>query len=110
MHERGAVARAVTGVIQSSHGRRPLRVELELGPDVHSSSVELYWREFATDTIAADAVLSFGVALDELVCLLCHGHFRGSQLTICPRCGGDGLVVDAAPEVAIAEIVFSDQD
>ena len=60
--------------------------------------------------MAADVDLMLGAARDELVCLVCHEHFRGTKLTTCPSCDGDGIVVTPAPEVAVTEIAFSEWD
>jgi Zn finger protein HypA/HybF involved in hydrogenase expression len=99
VHERGAVADAVREVVERSKGRPVRRAVLMLGPGVEPASVELYWRELAAGTSAADAALVCEYALDGLVCTECQEPYLGTRLDLCPRCGGEGLITSPAPEV-----------
>jgi hydrogenase nickel incorporation protein HypA/HybF len=105
MHERGAVADAVNDVVERSGGKPVSRVVLLLGSQVEPAAVELYWRELAAGTGAADAVLTCALALDELACTECGHSYFGTKIDPCPHCGGIGLVVSPAPEVAVARFV-----
>jgi Zn finger protein HypA/HybF involved in hydrogenase expression len=104
MHERAAVANALRQVVERSGRSSVTRVVLNVGADLQPETVQLYWRELARGTNAADASLEIERAADVLVCTSCAKRYFGTKLDCCPRCGSDGLIVEAAPEVAVAEL------
>lgn len=101
MHERGLVSRAAAELLGSVGNGTIGRVVLSVGPDTDKGVVEEAWRSATAGTGIASARLELADATHELVCLECSGSYRGSKLSSCPVCGGNGLVVDRAPEVAV---------
>ena len=101
MHERGLVSRAAAELIDSLGDSPVLSVELCIGPDTDRKVVEDAWRSVTAGTPMASARLDWVEASHELSCLDCGTGYRGRKLSICPSCGGNGLVVERAPEVAV---------
>ena len=100
MHERAAVTAALSDLLRESGGR-VARVEAVLGPGVDPSVVTGIWEETVSGTAAADADLVLVDGADTLRCLGCGDDYGGSKLDPCPECGGDGLVIDPAPEFEV---------
>jgi Zn finger protein HypA/HybF involved in hydrogenase expression len=101
MHERGLVSKAAAELLGSMGDRTIGRVVLSVGPDTDKGVVEEAWRSATVGTEIASARLELAEATHELLCLECSGSYRGGKLSSCPACGGNGLVVERAPEVAV---------
>jgi Zn finger protein HypA/HybF involved in hydrogenase expression len=102
MHERGLVSAAAAELLSSLGEERIDSVTLSVGPDTDRGVVEAAWRSATAGTPIATAQLELAVATHELVCLECSAAYRGGKLTTCSECGGNGLVVERAPEVSVA--------
>jgi Zn finger protein HypA/HybF involved in hydrogenase expression len=100
MHERAAVSGALAEMMAESGGS-VTEVIAAVGPDVDLGVVTGIWEEMVFGTVAATARLVCEPAVDTLRCIDCGDDYRGSKLDRCPGCGGDGLVIVAAPEFEI---------
>lgn len=103
MHEIGAVHAAAVGFLPEVAGQPVRRVTLGLGPGVDPDVVDTTWRSAVQDSPAATAEVIWSRQQDLLRCLGCLTDYRGGKLDRCPSCGSDGLVIEAAPEVAVIE-------
>ncbi len=102
MHETGLLRAAVSALVAAAEG--PVgRVRLAIGAGVDREAAEAAWRTASAGTPAAAARVEWLAALDRLSCLTCGGSYEGDRLTRCPTCGGDGLVVEPAPEIVIVD-------
>ncbi|HLZ37445.1 MAG TPA: hydrogenase/urease maturation nickel metallochaperone HypA [Mycobacteriales bacterium] len=103
VHEWGLVGAAASALTEAS-GAVPLaRVVFEIGPGMDSEVVDAAWTSTVAGSGLAGAEVRWEQVQDALACLSCGSEYRGSALTPCPSCGGSGLVVTAAPEIAIVE-------
>ena len=100
MHERAAVTAALLSMLAETGGA-VTRVVAEVGTGVDPEVVAGIWEETVADTPAASAELVCEPAHDLLRCLACGSDYAGSKLDLCAACGGDGLVIKAAPEFVI---------
>lgn len=103
MHEWGLVHAAASALTEASAGVPLARVVFEIGPGMDSEAVAAAWTSTVEGSGLAGAEVRWEQAQDALACLSCGSDFRGNALTRCARCGGTGLVVTAAPEIAIVE-------
>jgi hydrogenase nickel incorporation protein HypA/HybF len=103
MHETGLLRAAVAELAAQTHGRAVRRVVLAVGPGADLDAARHAWAEAARDTPVAGAAVRWSTAQDELSCLDCGAGYAGDRLTVCPDCGGTGLVVEAAPELSIMD-------
>lgn len=97
MHERAAVTSGILALLEESGGAI-VRVVAEIGPGVDRAVVTAIWEELMP---GSDAELVLAEAFDLVRCLACGADHRGSKLDPCPECGGDGLVIEKAPEFVI---------
>ena len=100
MHERAAVTMALAELIASAD-RGIGRVEARIGSGLDVAVVESTWAQAAAGTRAQASVLVCEAALDVLMCLECSETYEGDKLSQCSSCGGNGLVISAAPEFVI---------
>jgi Zn finger protein HypA/HybF involved in hydrogenase expression len=98
MHERAVVFGEVATLLEAACGRRPHTIVVELGPGMTQPVVESAWDEAVRGTTLERAPVRWRRASDTLRCLDCADEYPGEPLTRCPHCGGDGLVVEPAPE------------
>jgi Zn finger protein HypA/HybF involved in hydrogenase expression len=103
MHEIGLLHAAVAELTARCDTDAVRQVRVAIGPDVDRAVAEAAWANAAAGTPAEGAVVTWERALNTLCCLDCGGLYPGGRLDRCPRCGGDGLVVDAAPELALED-------
>jgi hydrogenase nickel incorporation protein HypA/HybF len=103
VHEGGLADGAVTALLAAAGGRPVTRVRVTVGPAVDIEAVRAQWEHAAEATLLAAAAVEWSTATDELTCLECGDDYRGTRLTCCPGCGGTGLVVAAAPELAVED-------
>lgn len=101
MHERALVSEVAMAVTTAAAGAPVGRVTLSVGPDTNAAVVEETWRTTTAGTPLGDATLACVVHPHGLQCLDCGVEFEGGKLSRCPACGGNGLVVTPAPEVAL---------
>jgi Zn finger protein HypA/HybF involved in hydrogenase expression len=101
MHEVGLLAAAIAELAAAAGGSPVERVELALGPGVDPQVARQGWTQAARGSVAEAAAVTWTRVLDTLVCLGCGHEYAGEHLSVCPRCGGDGLVVVAVPEIDI---------
>jgi Zn finger protein HypA/HybF involved in hydrogenase expression len=101
---RRSVADAVREIVERSRGRPVERVVLALGPYAERWHVERYWCELSEGTSAGEATLTCEQVLDGLICADCRDPYFGTCLDLCPRCGGEGLLVAPAPDVAVVAL------
>jgi len=100
MHERAAVTGALSSMLAETGGAVK-RVVAEVGIGVDPDVVVGIWEETVAGTPAAAAELVCVPAHDLLRCLACGSDYAGSKLDSCSACGGDGLVIKAAPEFVV---------
>lgn len=100
MHEAGLLSAAVSALTERRS--EPVRaVVLAVAPTVDVDAARAAWDAAAAGTVLADAEVSFATAQDTLQCLDCSHEYDGNRLTVCPQCGGNGLVVHEAHELEI---------
>jgi Zn finger protein HypA/HybF involved in hydrogenase expression len=100
MHEAGLLSAAVSALAERRS--EPVReVVLAVAPSVDVEAARVAWDAAASGTVLADAQVSFTTARDTLQCLDCGHEYDGDRLTVCPQCGGNGLVVHEAHELEI---------
>lgn len=105
MHERALVSRTASELLDSLGDERVDSIVLSIGPDTDTEVVQEAWRSATAGTSIAVARLELTQAKHELVCIECGAVYHGGKLSLCPQCGGNGLVVERAPEVAVAGLV-----
>jgi Zn finger protein HypA/HybF involved in hydrogenase expression len=103
MHERGLVSKAAAELASRIGDRQVDSITLSIGPDTQREVVEDAWRSATAGTPIADTPIEWVSGAHELVCLDCGASYRGRKLTPCARCGGNGLIVEAAPEVVVMD-------
>lgn len=102
MHERGLVSRAAADLLCALGSARVDSIMLSIGPDTDKEVVREAWRSATAGTPIASARLELAKATHELLCIECGASYQGGKLSPCSECGGNGLVVQRAPEVAVA--------
>lgn len=102
MHELARVAEAAVALASLAGDGRVSSVTLALSPETDVTVVEQAWSS-ATVGATEDAVLVCNVQEHGLSCLECGTDYHGDKLTPCPTCGGNGLIVDRAPEVELVD-------
>lgn len=102
MHEIALVNAAAQAFIAEVDGGSVSSVTMAIGPKVERDVASSAWETAVSGTTVAGATLQFVDVFDELQCLDCQHEFPGDRLTLCPKCGGTGLVVGEAEEVSIA--------
>lgn len=103
MHERGVIGLVVHELLADAGGRPVGTVTVEVGPDVSMEAACAAWESAAEGTVAATAAVSWVTRPHGLRCFECGLGYRGDRLDSCPGCGGNGLVVEAAPEARLAQ-------
>ncbi|NIA25312.1 MAG: hydrogenase maturation nickel metallochaperone HypA [Gammaproteobacteria bacterium] len=101
MHEQGLIAGVVAEVVERAGSGRVAQVVVTVGPDVDHLVVKTAWLSAVIGTTAETADLVVEKALDTMRCFTCGIEYEGGKLDPCPECGRDGLVIRAAPEVAL---------
>lgn len=101
MHERAVVFETARKLAMLAGDDPVGAVTLGVNPETDSAVVESAWRDATLSTGLGEATLTFVTRYHDLQCLDCGGNYNGDRLTVCPRCGGNGLVVEAAPEVTL---------
>lgn len=100
MHEQGVLAVLVNRLL-SEAGRA--QVEIRLGPNMDEDVTKATFAHLVRDTHIADMRVKWRRASDLLNCLDCDADYHGTKTDLCPACGGNGLVVESAPDVALTE-------
>lgn len=101
MHERALVSELAL-TLESLAGQSEVsEVTLAVGPDTSPAVIEEAWRTTTAGTTLDAAALTCVVGSHRLQCLDCGVEYEGGKLSFCPACGGNGLVVEPAPEVAL---------
>ncbi len=108
MHERALVSQVAVELESLAGTGRVSEVKLAMSPETDRSVVEQAWASTVVDGRFEDAVLTCIVRRHGLYCLECGTDYRGDELTPCPVCGGNGLLVDAVPEVALIDWVVEE--
>ncbi len=103
MHEGGLADGAVAALLAAAGDRPVTRVWVAVGPAVDIDALRAQWEHAAEATPLAAAAVEWSTAADELACFDCGDDYRGTRLTCCPGCGGTGLVVAPAPELAVED-------
>lgn len=102
MHEAGLLGAAVA-VLAERSGDPVHSVVLAVAPSVDRQAARTAWDTAAAGTLLADAEVTFTTSADTLRCLDCAVEYDGDRLTVCPACGGNGLVVHEAHELEIVD-------
>jgi hydrogenase nickel incorporation protein HypA/HybF len=105
MHERSLVFAEAAALLTAVGDRPPESVVVTLGPTMQQPVAEAAWVDAVRDTLLEPVPVRWERAGDTLRCLACGHEYAGDALRRCVRCGGDGLVVDAAPEIRAAPMV-----
>lgn len=111
MHEWGLV-RAAAAELAEVVGDAPVaRLVVQTGPGVDPDVAAAAWKTEVGSTGTgpgaglAGADVRWEPAQDGLCCLSCGRAYPGDSLSRCPACGGNGLVVEPAAEIAVVEWV-----
>lgn len=100
MHEPGLVRAAVAALAEAAGGR-PLRtVTLAVGAGVDFASAAMAWETAAAGTCLEGCQVEWQRARDRLRCFSCGQEYDGAPLDMCPSCGGSGIAIEQAPELA----------
>lgn len=101
MHEIGLVTATAAALARETKGVHVGAVHLAIGSRVNLEVAAAAWSEAVAGTALSDVHVTWELALDELCCFSCGRVYRGRSLDPCPDCGGNGLVVTPADEVAV---------
>lgn len=101
MHEIGLVSATAAAFARDIGGVHVSSVHVAVGPRVNLEVAAAAWSEAVAGTALAEAHVTWEAAFDELCCFTCGREYRGRLLDSCPDCGGNGLVVAPADEVAV---------
>jgi Zn finger protein HypA/HybF involved in hydrogenase expression len=105
MHEKELMA-GVLETLQSLAGEQPIgAVEIALGPGVDQEEAALAWSALTDGTPLAAAHVTWEQSSDLLRCSGCGHEYTGDRLEVCPYCGADGVVIEAAPPVSLGHWV-----
>jgi Zn finger protein HypA/HybF involved in hydrogenase expression len=108
MHERALVSKTAIELTSVTGLDRVSRVTLALSPETDAAVVEEAWRVVTSGTPVAAATLTCITQDHVLQCLECGAEYMGGKLSPCPSCGGNGLIIDPAPEVALDDWVVEE--
>lgn len=103
VHELGLVSEAAARVLEGTEGRRLTAVVLGVGSGAAREVVAAAWARVTAGTEAEAAAVTWVEIADTLQCFACGAAYHGGKLDVCPSCGGNGLVVDAAPDFSILD-------
>ncbi|OAA19796.1 hydrogenase nickel incorporation protein HypA/HybF [Frankia sp. EI5c] len=101
MHEAGLARAAVTTIIEASAGAPVRTVVLAAADGVDIASAAAAWRAAAAGTCLETTDVAWQRVLDRLRCFSCGHEYDGTRLDPCTACGGNGLVVAPADELAV---------
>jgi Zn finger protein HypA/HybF involved in hydrogenase expression len=76
-------------------------VILDIGPGMEPGVAEAAWAHVVAGTPAAGTRVLWERVTDTLQCFTCSATYHGDKLGLCPDCGGNGLVVEQAPEFSV---------
>lgn len=99
MHERGVMSQLVNRLLTEA----PSDVEIRVGPSMDEEVAKATLAHLVEGTHLADLAVTWRRAYDLLNCLDCDADYSGSKVDPCPVCGGNGLVVEPAPDVYLVE-------
>lgn len=103
MHERALVTSTASNLLARVGDAEVTSVTLALSPETDPGVVEVAWRSATTATALEGTELNAVTRPHLLACLDCGDEYPGDKLSACPSCGGNGLVITAAPEVELKE-------
>ena len=100
MHEWGAVTAAVQAAARLLDAPAA-GAELRIAPSIDPEVARQAFAAAAAGTPLATAAVRLLVVSHELACLDCSRRYPGTELTPCPACAGDGLVIRKAPRAEV---------
>lgn len=103
MHERALISKTARDLELLAGTHSVFSVTLAHNPETSADVIVDAWRSVTAGTAVGDAELTCVVDEHGLCCLDCGRDYRGAKLSRCPHCGGNGLIVDSAPEVALKD-------
>ena len=103
MHEAGLVRAAVAALADATAGQPVRTVVLAVGSGVDIDAAASAWQAAAAGTRLAGTAVEWRRATDRLRCFTCGCEYDGRPLEMCPSCGGTGIVVTRAPELAAVD-------
>jgi hydrogenase nickel incorporation protein HypA/HybF len=103
VHEAGLVRAAVAALVDAAGGRPMRAVVLAVGAGVDVDSAAAAWQLAAAGTGLEGASVTWRRCHDTLRCFTCGREYEGDALARCPSCGGTGIVVARAAEIAVLE-------
>jgi Zn finger protein HypA/HybF involved in hydrogenase expression len=101
VHEWGLVADAIGELESRVPGSPPRKVTLALGPGADDDTVRAAWEKLTARGPLRSSVLQIEHEEDLLRCLDCGTDYHGRLPQRCPRCGGDGLVIERVADLAV---------
>jgi Zn finger protein HypA/HybF involved in hydrogenase expression len=102
MHERELIADAVDTLRVLVGDESVETVEIVLAPGIDRTNAVEAWSDLTVGTSLADTHVIWEEGNDLLRCDGCGHEYRGDRLDSCPCCGGDGVVIESIPPVAVA--------
>lgn len=109
MHELGiaeSILELTVNEAKKQNAKAIKQINLVIGElsSVVDSSLELYWELICEDTIAVGSVLFFKKINAEFSCVKCGFIFPRNTDLLCPVCGGNAVLSNAAKEFYIESI------
>ncbi|WP_131747357.1 hydrogenase/urease maturation nickel metallochaperone HypA [Frankia sp. Cppng1_Ct_nod] len=103
MHEAGLARAAVAALVDATAGEFVRTVVLAVGTGVDVDSAAAAWHGAAGGTCLEACVVEWRRVSDRLRCFACGREYDGERLDLCPACGGNGIVIRAADELAVVD-------
>ena len=103
MHETGLIRAAVAALAEAAGGQPVHTVTLATGSGIDLASATAAWQAAATGTPLEGCHVEWQRAPDRLRCFTCGSEDDGAPLDPCPGCGGNGIVIKPAPELAAVD-------
>jgi hydrogenase nickel incorporation protein HypA/HybF len=101
VHEQELVANVIETLFVLVDTAALHTVEVAVGPGVDLGSAAEQWVGQTAGTSLARARVTWERSSDLLRCDGCEAEYQGAALESCPYCGGDGMVVEAAPPISL---------
>jgi Zn finger protein HypA/HybF involved in hydrogenase expression len=103
MHETSLARAAVAALADAAAGRPVRAVTLAVGTGVDLASAATAWQAAAAGTCLETCQVRWERASDRLRCFSCGHEYDGEPLDQCPSCGGSGIIITRAPELAAVD-------
>lgn len=101
MHESELMAEVLETLERLAEGQPIAQVEIALGEDADRQAAETAWEALSEGTSLEHSRVIWEKAMNLLRCGDCGREYPGGRLESCLYCGGDGVVIEAAPPVSV---------